>query len=196
MQRCRLVWVEQLPTPPRNILLLGEGPGRALTELRRRFPEAQIACLDASAAMLQRARAHLHAAGLSAERVAWIHADALTWEPEPGAYDLLVANFFFDCFRADQLERLIPKLARVAAPGAHFLVADFHHPATGRLARWRSRVIVKILYLFFRAATRLPAHELVPVAPLLERAGFRLQRAAEFDWGLLRSEWWRHAPAQ
>jgi len=39
--------------------------------------------------------------------------------------------------------------------------------------------------------TRLPAKQLTPPDPFLERAGFTLHRRNESEWGLLHSDWWK-----
>jgi hypothetical protein len=105
---------------------------------------------------------------------------------------LIVTNFFFDCFRADQLEQLIPRLANSARPEARWIVSDFCIPARG-WARWRARGIIAAMYWFFRVATRLPAHFITPVNPLLEANGFQLLRSRPSEWGLLRTDLWQRA---
>ena len=73
LHRCRTAFLDQ-PPPPANILLLGEGHGRSLVEFRRRFVDAQITCVDASAGMLIQARRQLTRHDLEATRVEFIHA--------------------------------------------------------------------------------------------------------------------------
>lgn len=189
LQRCRLAFLDRIPDA-RHILLLGEGHGRTLVACRQRFPLAQITCLDASAAMLRVARDRLLRSGYDEHAVEFIHADALDWTPPAETFDLLIANYFFDCFRPDQLAQIIPRLAASATAQAHWLVADFHVPSSG-LRRARSRMILASMYLFFRAATRLPARELTAPDSYLESAGFRRRDSVESEWGLLRSDWWR-----
>ena len=54
LQRCRLEWLEEVKDS-RQVLIVGEGPGRFLMECAKTLPDAQILCVDASAAMLSRA---------------------------------------------------------------------------------------------------------------------------------------------
>lgn len=119
----------------------------------------------------------------------FIHADALTWQPPVGEFDLLVTCFFLDCFREDELRRLVPVIAAAASPQAHWLVADFQIAASG-VRRLRSRVIVSVLYAVFRWATALSARELVDPAPLLRAEGFHRLAHEERDLGMLYSSWW------
>lgn len=183
LQRCRTALLAALP-PPQQVLVYGEGNGRFLVELCRRFPAAQVTVVEASAVMIDLARARLQREGLAGAHVEFIHADALTWQPPAAAFDLIVTCFFLDCFRADQLQPLIPIIASAATAQAQWLLADFQIAPAG-LRRLSSRVIVGLLYAFFRRTTRLPAHELVNVEPYLTAAGFTRQTRREFVFGLL-----------
>lgn len=188
MHRCRTAFLGQIPAP-KQILLLGEGHGRSLVEYRHRFAEAQITCVDASERMLTQARRKLARHNLEANQVEFIHADALNWTPRTHHYDLLVTNFFLDCFRPDQLEQIIFKIATGSTPDANWLLADFQTPGAG----WkglRSRLILRLLYVFFRMVTRLPAHRLTKPDLLLTDGGFKLRHRIENEWGLLHSDWW------
>ncbi len=190
LQRCREAFLSEVPAP-RQILIAGEGHGRSLVACRRQFPEAHITCLDSSLEMLTQARRNLQRQGLTEEAVEFLHADVLYWTTPPqGRYDLIITHFFLDCFRADQLEVLVPLLASAAAPGASWLIADFQVAPAG-WKRWRSRTIIWMLYRFFRLTTQLPARELAPPDGHLKNAGFHLQHRREREWGLLKSEWWQ-----
>jgi ubiquinone/menaquinone biosynthesis C-methylase UbiE len=189
LQRCRTAFLDAIPAA-RNILLVGEGHGRCLVECCRRFHGGRLVCVDASEQMLAQARRRLAAQRAETTQVEFIHADALNWSPSAGAFDLIATNFFLDCFRRDQLERVICRLATAAAPGASWLLADFQIPSGGP-RRTRSRLILWAMYIFFRTTTRLPAKGLTSPDLFLNREGFRLHRRIEAEWGLLHSDWWR-----
>lgn len=184
LQQCRTAFLSKISVP-RNILLAGEGHGRCLAECLRLFPEASITCLDQSRRMLQ--IAERKCAGRPVEL---IHTDVLKWEPPIGRFDLVVTNFFLDCFAAEQLEEVIRLLGIAAAEKANWLISDFQIAASG-VRRFRSQVIVRMMYSVFRLVTRLPARELTLPDRFLVRAGFQLSRREEKEWGLLRSDWWR-----
>ncbi|MEO7317421.1 MAG: class I SAM-dependent methyltransferase, partial [Chthoniobacteraceae bacterium] len=173
LQRCRTAFVGEI-APPRRVLIVGEGNGRFLAELLRRHPTASVTCVDASAAMLRLAGARLAADGLDVRRVKFIHADLSAWTPPRAAFDLIATHFFLDCFRADQLAPIVARLAEAAAPGARWLVSDFHEPAAG-FAKWRARIIIQSLYFFFRIVARLPARRLTPPDDFLTSQGFTLR---------------------
>jgi hypothetical protein len=195
LQKCRTAWLPEIPAPC-SILLAGEGHGRSLEACRRQFPEAKIVAVDASAGMLEQARANLERKGLDSSKVEFVHANLLEWKPPREAFDLIVTHFFLDCFPEDQLAAVVSQLAAGARPDAHWLLADFQVAPSGA-ARWRSRCILAMLYAFFRLVTGLPASRLVCPEAALERAGFRRHRRRETEWKLLTSEWWQRdaAPA-
>jgi ubiquinone/menaquinone biosynthesis C-methylase UbiE len=188
IQRCRTAFLGETKQACRA-LLVGEGNGRFLSELLRANSSVQVTYVDASARMLEQARARLQRDGRSAERVDFIHADILSWSPPRDGFDLLVTHFFLDCFRPHQLAEVVARLSAVAAPDARWLVSDFREP-DGGLAQWRAHWILTVMYWFFRIVTRLPARQLTPPDPFLEQQGFVLQSRRLSEWGLLHSDLW------
>lgn len=189
LQRCRTAFLDRV-AGTQNVLILGEGNGRFLLECRQKLPKAKIICVDASAGMLAAARARLAGQGDVSERTDFICADALAWTPPEIRFDLIVTHFFLDCFRREQLECLIEKIARSAASRANWLVGDFQCAEAG-LRRYRSRLILWTMYRFFRVVTRLPAKSLTPPDDFLEKHGFALRERVVREWGLLHSDWWQ-----
>ena len=186
LQRCRTAFLDCIPIA-KNVLILGEGNGRFLLECRRKMPMAHIVCVDASARMLALAQRRL---GDNCGSTEFVCNDALVWTASRHDFDLIVTHFFLDCFRPEQLESLIAKLADAAAPDANWLLADFQSAPAG-LARVRSKLILWTMYRFFRVVTRLPAKELTSPDVLLQQHGFRLVERRATDWGLIHSDRWQ-----
>jgi SAM-dependent methyltransferase len=189
MQRCRLAFLEDIPVP-RRVLLAGEGHGRFLLECVRRYPESMIVVVDASAAMLRVATNKLKMLGSAHSRIEFVHADVLQWTPPEAGFDLIVTHFFLDCFTEKSLAAVVARLGELATPNAHWLLADFQI-APSRWARLRCRVIVGLLYGFFRVVCGLKADSLASPDEDLEKAGFCRHAQTTSEWGLLKSEWWR-----
>jgi SAM-dependent methyltransferase len=190
LQRCRTAFLDQMRLA-QDVLLLGEGNGRFLSELVQVNQSASITVLDASQGMLREARRRVETGGRHGRaRIDYVHADIFAWSPPPGRFDLIVTNFFFDCFRADQLGMLIPRLASAASCGARWIVSDFQIPADG-FAHWRARWIVATMYWFFRTVTHLPARSIAPIDSLLQSAGFELRERRISEWGLLHADLWQ-----
>jgi ubiquinone/menaquinone biosynthesis C-methylase UbiE len=191
LQRCRTTFLADVQHA-QNVLLLGEGNGRFLTAFAGVNRFAQITVVDSSENMLRQAQRHAVRSDARVGRIQFLHADVLAWSPPPESFDLIVTNFFFDCFRSEQLTELVPRLASAAGTNAQWIVSDFHVPAHG-VARWRARGIIAAMYCFFRVATRLPARRLTSVEPLLRASRFQLRQRQFTEWGLLHADLWQRA---
>lgn len=189
LQRCRTAFLAEASNSCRA-LLLGEGPGRFLGELLRTNPRVDVTCVERSPRMIEEARKRLNESEL--ERVQFVQADALTWQPPRGRFDLVVTNFFLDCFRREELAELVAKIAESATEDARWLLADFHEPKSG-WRRWRGRAALALMYGFFRAATGLSAARLTPPDGFLETGGFHLASRRLASFGLVHSELWGRA---
>jgi len=189
MQRCRTTFLPETKNC-RNALLVGEGTGKFLVELLRFNPHLKITCVEHSEKMIRQARQRLARARLDSSQLHFKHMDALDWTPTTEKFDLVATHFFLDCFRAGQLEKLVPLLAKSTAPGAIWLLADFQMPGRG-LRRIRARMIIAALYLFFRFSTSLPASRLTPPDNFLRAAGFVLLDRRLKSLGLVHSDIWQ-----
>lgn len=193
LQRRREAFLAEIAAA-RRVLLLGDGDGRFLAALLRRNPRATVDSVDGSARMLALARRRVESLARQPQ-VCFHPADALTWRPPAGTkYDLIVTHFFLDCFAAEELARLIPAVAEMAAPGARWLISEFRQPPGNGLAAWRARLWIVGLYAAFRWTTGLQVRDLPDYASLLAAQGFRLERQSLSEWGLLTSELWRIDP--
>jgi SAM-dependent methyltransferase len=189
LQRCRTMFLGRLP-PINHALILGEGTGRFLAELLKVQHQAKVTCLDSSAGMLAQARKTLEEQDLDSGNVRFIHSNILEWKASADKFDLIVTHFFLDCFRPDQIERIVQIINPSAATQSAWLLADFRIPPSG-IARVRARLIVSAMYFFFRAATRLEAKSLANPDAILEANGFVLKERVVAEWGLLQSDLWK-----
>jgi SAM-dependent methyltransferase len=111
--------LDRLSSPPRRVLDLGTGTGKAARVVAKRFPQAEVVGVDLSPAMIEEAQKVLPAE-LSG-RVRFEVADASRLPFEDGAFDLVV------------LLNMIPffgELARVTAPGGRVAAASSFGPQT------------------------------------------------------------------
>lgn len=195
LQRCRTHWLGEVPSP-RHALLAGEGPGRMLDACAAAWPDCEFTVLDSSYGMLDQARQRSARVSKSVP-VNFIAADAREWSGPLGRFDVVVTNFFLDCFAPGDLNRVVGNLSAVAAPNATWLVSDFRLPAPG-WRRWRAKFVLSLAYGFFRVATDISARRITPPDEVLRAAGFVLQRRESFNFGLLYADSWQRPalPAQ
>jgi len=191
LQRCRTTFLTET-TNSRRALLLGEGPGRFLEELLRTNPRVEVTCVERSSRMIEEARKGLDESELA--RVQFVQADALTWQPPRTKFDLVVTNFFLDCFRREELAKLVAKIAEDATADALWLLADFREPESG-WRRWRGCAALAMMYVFFRVTTELSASRLTPPDGFLETGGFQLASRRLANFGLIHSDLWARTAA-
>lgn len=184
LERARFCHLDALASCD-SVLILGEGDGRFVSRLVRLRPEAEVLCIDSSAAMIAQAQQRL-AIETPRHRVKFQHADALSVSLPTRHFDAAVTLFFLDCFSHEEAEKMIDKIAQALRPSATWLFADFALPEKG-FARWRAKLWLKVLYPFFNVSTGLRTRALPNVEPMIERAGFASVTVRSLQAGLLRS---------
>ena len=183
LERRRLALLPEVRTA-RRVLVLGEGDGRFLVHLVEQNPAASIDYVDLSARMLDLARKRAGTA-----QITYHLGDALTFPLPANEYDLVVTNFFLDCFEEGDANRVVERISTTARSRARWLIAEFRQPDRGWQAVW-ARTWLWALYLFFRLTTGLKTRQLADHHPLLKKQRFRIERAEPSLFGLLASELW------
>jgi ubiquinone/menaquinone biosynthesis C-methylase UbiE len=187
LERCRFA---SLPftTEACDILILGEGDGRFLERLLRMNDDAIVDSIDVSARMLELARQRVAERDLA--RVRFQQRDALDAPAGNASYDLIITNFFLDCFSPESAAALIAKWSAVLKPGGLWLVGEFNEPDCG-FRRFHARLWHRVMYWFFQLTTGLEVSRLPPYAALLHAADFTLVKQSEMRFGLMISQVWR-----
>jgi ubiquinone/menaquinone biosynthesis C-methylase UbiE len=192
LQRARTRWLGGL-ADRKNILIVGEGPGRCLEAVCRMYPRLPVTVVEASGGMIAVARARLEAKGVAVTHVRWAKEDIREWAAAVprASYDAVITPFVLDCFSAGEVARTIDVLARrVLLADSCWLVADFCEPEQG-WRRTRARIVHVLMYAFFRIATGLDAKWLTAPDAYLRKAGFELEERTLFSAGLVHSDRWR-----
>jgi trans-aconitate 2-methyltransferase len=121
--------VARVPVDARTVVDLGSGPGHLSALLHARWPAATITGVDASPAMVERARRDA-----SAPWVRYELADVRTWAP-PAPADVVVSNATLQ-WVPDHLDLLARLAGHVAPAGAlAFSVPGNHDAPSHRLLR-------------------------------------------------------------
>lgn len=186
LEQCRFHFM-RATTQARHVLILGEGDGRFLSRFLLCNQGAHVDVIDRSAGMLALARKRVRLEDRT--RVRFHRADVRDWEFSDQSYDLIVTQFFLDCFSPQDAAGVIARLKASLRGGGVWLVSEFQLPPHG-LARLHARMWLRAMHLFFRLSTGLRTNRLPPFASLLERTGLTLIDRHELRFGLMVSQIW------
>ena len=167
----------------RHVLILGDGDGRFTAEFVRRNSGATVESVDLSVKMIAMAEERV---GGFPTNVRFRVGDARSIAFE-GTYDLVVTHFFLDCFRNDELDGLVERVAERCDAGARWVISEFGLRESG-IERTLAWALVRFLYFGFWLTTGLSVKRLPDYASALEKHGFQVVRRRAVLGGLLVSE--------
>lgn len=181
LQRCRTALMDEVKTAKR-VLIVGEGNGRFLEAFLQSNPVAKITVIDASQRMIKLARDRVK----DSPRVFFVHGSLLDPAIAVPPVDLVVTDFFLDCFNEAELEVAVKRLRGALENGGRWLWSDFAIPESGFMKLW-SRTVVTLLYDFFRLATGISARRLIDPRPRFAQLKMTLVARRVLSGGLLAS---------
>lgn len=150
--------------PPGRALDLGAGEGRTTLWLAERG--WQVTAVDFSDVALDRGRQRVEEAGVPG-KVDWVLCDLTEYEPDGGAYDLVLQLFVH--LPAPQRRRLLRAAATALAPGGMLIVVGYD---TANAAKTGGGSGVRDPELLFS-----------PDDIVADVAGLRIERAERLDLG-------------
>jgi tRNA (cmo5U34)-methyltransferase len=165
--------------PNSNVLILGGGTGWLLEALLDINPSCRVWYVEASSSMISHAEKTIGKA--QSNRVYFIHGTEA--DIPPGMmYDAVVTHFFLDLFSASSLNAVITTIQGRLKPDAVWLVSDFVY----RDKRWQ-KILLRLMYLFFRLTCRIETVQLPPWEEMLARHGFDEAKSENFFGSFIRS---------
>jgi SAM-dependent methyltransferase len=174
----------------RRAIICGGGDGRFLARLLHGNPGVEIDFVDLSSRMVALAEARITGMGpLARSRVAFHVGDIREFKPRVGCYDLIVTNFFLDCFFDREIKGVVSLISDWTAPEAQWMVSEFRESG-GRINRLWTRWTIRGLYGAFRITTGLRPARLPHFSTALRDAGFRPSYVEDAFGGLLQSSLW------
>ena len=172
LQQCRISQLAEL-NAVKNVLILGDGNGRFLESLLKSTNNSEIESLDISRNMIELANTRITSLPNSS-KVIFIHSDVFDWDFPKFKYDLVVTNFFLDCFTYPELTNLIEKVSLSLKPEGKLIYGDFNVP-NSFCKKTLTSLLLFGMYLFFRIFTRISANSLQDPTSLLIKNKFILK---------------------
>lgn len=152
-QECMLPYIH----PHSSILIVGGGTGWILESLSDRCPDGlDIDYVESSAEMIRLSEKR----GYKGSKVGFIHQPIEDFTIEK-QYDVIITPFIFDNFPSDKIALVFAKLDQSLKEKGTWLYADFvYEPLHSPF--WQ-KVLLRVMYLFFRITTGIEAQGLVSV---------------------------------
>jgi hypothetical protein len=163
--------------PAGNILVLGGGSGEILVPLFSAQPRCRVWYVEASSQMLAMTARNTPAPFSS--QVTLVHGteDSI---PEDVSFDAVITNFFLDLFAEGPLLAACQKVAARLEDRSLWIVTDFVDGG-----RWWQRLMLRVMYRFFRMTCRIDAVQLPAWQLQLGRLGFRQMASRAFYGGFI-----------
>jgi len=187
LQQCRISQLAEL-NAVKNVLILGDGNGRFLESLLKSTDNSEIESIDISRNMIELANTRITSLPNSS-KVIFIHSDVFDWDFPKFKYDLVVTNFFLDCFTYPELTNLIKKVSLSLKPEGKLIYGDFNVP-NSFCKKTLTSLLLFGMYLFFRIFTRISANSLHDPTSLLIENKFILKNEKYYLWSFLKSQLW------
>lgn len=163
-----------------RVLVLGGGTGATLPYLLARQP-SHITYVEASAAMLQRARQRTQPAAPITFMVG-TEADV----PDKELFDVILLPFVLDLYPATTLQvRMLPQLMHLLSADGQLIVTDFDKPQ----AYWQ-RAYMWLMLRFFNVTANIVVRQWTNWPDALRQAGLIEENTRSFRSGQVRSGCW------
>lgn len=161
-----------------KVLIIGGGTGKILEWL----PEGlglQIHYIELSQGMLQKAR-------LRVSKGNTIQFSCQDVRKTEGNYDVIIANFFLDCFCAEDLQDVLLHLKGLLIREGKLLVTDFY-PTDA----WQEKLLIKLMHQFFGVVAKLEAKALTNIHDQIKAVNFQTINVRFFRNGTIFSTVYR-----
>jgi tRNA (cmo5U34)-methyltransferase len=165
-----------------KVLIIGGGTGWILDEILNRTTFVRIDYIEHSTQMLKKARAALNPKYKA--QVEFILGDESA-VLEKSTYDVVIAFYFFDLFKEEHLDSVVSIVSKSLKLSGRLLYADFNITPT---SRWFHKILVKVMYMFFRYLCGIEALQLVGMEAVFYKYSFVRKKSISSSNGLILSE--------
>ncbi|MEZ6095914.1 MAG: class I SAM-dependent methyltransferase [Pirellulaceae bacterium] len=160
--------------PGESVLFLGVGSGEDAVMAAERG--ATVTCIDLSQKMLDVLAVKLKARNLNAELIC---GDVFKYSPNQ-PFDAVCANYFFNIFLFDDLNRVIAYTVTLLRPGGKLLIADVARSQGNLVFRAFNIIYLKLAMVSFWILGLVPLHRNYDYRPLLHENGLTIDHIRKF----------------
>lgn len=155
-----------------RVLIVGGGTGKILEWLPENSNLA-INYVELSEGMMRHAKQRYK----NGNHVSFCTQDILETK---GDYDVIITNFFLDCFEREKLDNVIAHTHALLKSGGTWLVTDFALPTNAK-----QRMLLRTMHTFFKLIASLESTALQDIKGRLGGVGLKLNKEAFFSKQLI-----------
>jgi len=178
IRNAQLYFLSDIPKRS-NVLILGGGTGWLLEELLKVNPDCNVWYVEASRKMLERTQKKI--ATRPTTCVHYIHGTE-AFLPQDISFDAVITNFYFDLFSSVSLHKVLNHIVKSMLPHAVLLISDFTNTNV-----WRHRILLMIMYRFFRLVSGIESTHLPDWQNQLKHVGLGEVKSKLFYGGFIKS---------
>ena len=188
LQKCRTSMISHLTNSKQvQVLVLGEGNGRFLEAFCKANPLAELLVIDESPRMLDLAKRRIANANPPINnQIEFRCANVFEILHLSGTFDLIVCNFFLDCFTSSEIGHLLGLFRQMLLESGSLVVGDFRKPHS-----IFGTFILKIMHVFFKKTAGISATELTDLHAMLLESSFQKTVEKKLFFGFLNSSIWK-----
>ena len=177
-----------LPFIPDNsrVLIIGGGSGWLLEQLLKTGKQLDILYLDASPAMLHRAKAKYNQLSFSHSCIVEFRLGTEAALHPHEQFNVIITPFLLDLFPPQRLQQLMQRLSDALTPGGLWLFADFW--PVQQPARWWQKVLAWGMYTFFGAVSGVEARDLPDYGCYFEQLRLQEVLSGSFYGGFVQAK--------
>lgn len=175
LKKAQRFFLSELPKQG-NILIIGGGDGWIANEILSMSNSTTIVYIEASDAMLTRARKKLIN---YKNRIQFIHGTE-TCIPEGSVYDVVVTNFYLDLFSDSTLTSVIGHINKFKQKNGVWLVTEFVDQN-----KWWQHSLLWLMYKFFNITCGIQAEKLPDWQQHLQKKGLQEIKSFKFYNGFV-----------
>ncbi|MCJ8329163.1 MAG: class I SAM-dependent methyltransferase [Lentisphaeria bacterium] len=165
--------------PANRALIVGGGTGVFLPKLLEKLPELKIDWIDSSDKMIANTKRRL--TETQCKNIIFHSCDIADFHTDE-SYDLIISNFFLDCFMHEKLANIIKSLDDKLEVNGIWIVCDFKQ--CGLI----SKLYIKMMYLFFRAICGIQATHISDYFKSIEMLGYKEEEKLGYMNGFIQAE--------
>lgn len=167
----------------RSVLLLGEGRGRFLQELLAINRKCSVTIVDSSSSMVRYQKSKISTSDFDRVYFKCVSIESFSTNKK---FDLICSFFFWDCFTARQIDKLVASYSTLLLKNGLWINSDFIDSVNFK--NYIPFLKIRLLYLLFHLTTEIRAWRVEPFKKFAQENSLRSLKFHETNKNFIYTE--------